>query len=153
MLCANNWLNNVVEGTEENENKSSQNFSSFYSNSAAINLSGPDTNVLLPILTESVNSLSVVHHCMKLVRKITNHLNPSQVAILTADQPVYAIAKQIQWLYPERFKAMFIMLGPLHIEMAFMSAIGDWVNGSGWTDIFNKANFSTVGRIESFFGR
>ena len=42
------------------------------------------------------------------------------------------------------------MLGPLHIEMAFMNAIGDWLEGSGWVQVLENANFSTTGRIESF---
>ena len=42
------------------------------------------------------------------------------------------------------------MMGPLHIEMAFLNAIGDWLEGSGWVDIFERARFTTVGRIDSF---
>ena len=42
------------------------------------------------------------------------------------------------------------MLELLQIKMAFLNAIGDWLEGSGWTDVFEKANFNTVGRIESF---
>ena len=42
------------------------------------------------------------------------------------------------------------MLCPLHIEMAFLSAIGDWLEGSGWTQALEKGNISTTGRIESF---
>ena len=42
------------------------------------------------------------------------------------------------------------MLRPLHIEMTFMSAIGNWLGGSGWTDEFTKANINTPGHIESF---
>ena len=68
---------------------------------------------------------------MKLVAKLTNHLNPDQTSVMTADKPVFTIAKQLQWQYPERFDQMFIMLGPLHIKMAFMSAIGDWITGNG----------------------
>ena len=41
-------------------------------------------------------------------------------------------------------------MGPLYIEMALASAIGDWLEGSGWIDILKKANTSTSGRIESF---
>ena len=42
------------------------------------------------------------------------------------------------------------MLGPLHIEMAFLSAIGNWIEGSGWIQALEQANISTTGRIESF---
>ena len=45
------------------------------------------------------------------------------------------------------------MMGPLHIEMAFINAIGDWLDwldGSGWCEVFNKADISTPGRVENF---
>ena len=87
---------------------------------------------------------------MKIVMGLTNHLNSGQTTIMVADQPVHAIAKQLQRCYPDQCRTLFIMLGSLHIEMAFMSAIGDWVKESGWTDIFNRAKISTVGRVESF---
>ena len=68
---------------------------------------------------------------MKIVLTPTNHLNSGQTTVMVADQPVCAIAKQLQWQYPDKFKTMFIMLGSLHIELAFMSLIGGWVKGSG----------------------
>ena len=43
------------------------------------------------------------------------------------------------------------MMGPLHIEMALLKTIGDWLEGSGWLGVFNKAKISTLGRIDSFF--
>ena len=41
-------------------------------------------------------------------------------------------------------------MGDLHIEMAFMSVIGDWLEGSGWTDVYSLSGISTPGRIDSF---
>ena len=43
------------------------------------------------------------------------------------------------------------MLGPVHIEMSFKSAIGNWVKGRGWTDIFNRDKISTFGGVKSFW--
>ena len=43
------------------------------------------------------------------------------------------------------------MMGPLHIEMALLKTIGDWLEGSGWLGVFNKAKISTLGRVDSFF--
>ena len=57
---------------------------------------------------------------------------------MIGDKPAFTITKQLRWQYPEKFDQMFVMLGPLHIKMAFISAIGDWVTGSEWIDIFNK---------------
>ena len=80
-----------------------------------------------------------------------DHLNCGQTTQMVADQPVYVTAKQLQWCYPDQCRTLFIMLGSLQIEMVFTSAIGYWVKGSGWTDIFSRANVSTVRRVESFF--
>ena len=73
-------------------------FSSFYSKNFPNSFSETDVNVLLP----NLNSPSVVHHCMKVVAKLTNHLNPHQTSVMIADQPVFTIAKQLQWQYRER---------------------------------------------------
>ena len=42
------------------------------------------------------------------------------------------------------------MLEPLDIEMAFLAAIIDWVKGSGWTYVFERARIIIVGRTEWF---
>ena len=41
-------------------------------------------------------------------------LKLDQLLVITADQPIYAIVKQVQWLYPGDHKVLF-MMGPLHI--------------------------------------
>ena len=108
-------------------------------------------SALLPVLLESVNSPAMVRHCMEVIKQLTLHLNPSQKQIIiTGDQPVYALGKQVQWNYHDQFPDIFWMMGPLHIEMAFLDAIGNWLDGSGWTDVFERAKISTTGRIESY---
>ena len=52
-------------------------------------------------------------------------------------------------MYEERYKNVIWMMDPLHIEMAFSSAIGEWLEGSGWIQAFENANITT-GRIERF---
>ena len=42
------------------------------------------------------------------------------------------------------------MLGGLHIEMTFMSAIGNWLNGSGWVEVFEHGSRFTLARVKSF---
>ena len=41
------------------------------------------------------------------------------------------------------------MIGGLHIEMAILSAIVDWVQESGWTAVINTANVTTEGRADN----
>ena len=70
--------------------------------------------------------------------------------MITADQPVYALGKQVQWTYNDAYENVFWIMGPLCIEMAFTTGIGDWIGGSGWIEVFKKSNISTSGRMESF---
>ena len=71
--------------------------------------------------------------------------------MITADQPVYTLGKQIQWLYPDQYgeDKLAMMMGALHVEMFFLNAIGDWLEGSGWADVLVKAEISTPGRADS----
>lgn len=87
---------------------------------------------------------------MTQVKKIIEHFNPGQSMVITADEPVYALLKQNQLMFPEKFEDSFCKMGDLHIEMTFQSTIGDWLEGSGWTEIYENANISTSGRIDSF---
>ena len=48
------------------------------------------------------------------------------------------------------FDKVIWMMAPLHIEMAFISAIGDWFEGRGWVDTFKKSKINTAGGNESF---
>ena len=41
---------------------------------------------------------------MMQVIAITKRVNPQQNAVITGDQPVYALGKQIQWMFPDEFK-------------------------------------------------
>ena len=64
--------------------------------------------------------------------------------------PVYALGKQVQWMYPDRFENFVWMMDPLDIEMALLNAIGDCLEGSGWLGVFKKAKISIPGRVDSF---
>ena len=99
-------------------------FSSYYSRMQQP-LSRVSNIVLLPLFEESLNSPAMVRHCAKIVKRITNKANPNQVTVITADQPVYALGEQVQWTYTEESKDVFWMMGGLHIEMAYMNAMGN----------------------------
>ena len=63
-------------------------------------------------------------------------MNSGQYAVITGDEPVYAIGKQLQWSYPEEFRKVIWMMGPPHIDKNFIEAIGSWLDGSGWVEIY-----------------
>ena len=94
----------------------------------------------------------MIFHAMNVVRAAVHHVNPLQVPIIAMDQPLYAIAKKIQWaMKPSHGEAKFvIMFGGLHIEMAALKLIGDLLAGSGWTAALVEAGIATSGTADSF---
>ena len=50
---------------------------------------------LLPLFDDQAHSVAMIRPSMDVVSKAVHSLNPGQVPIITADQPVYTIAKQI----------------------------------------------------------
>ena len=64
---------------------------------------------------------------------------------ITADQPLYAICKAIQWKYPTSYGLgkVFFILGGLHIEKVIEDTLGDYFKESGITDSLKKSKVMT----------
>ena len=56
----------------------------------------PTTIALMPLFREVSHSFATMIHCMKTSEAATQLLNPGQTPVLTMDQPLYALGKQIQ---------------------------------------------------------
>ena len=106
-----------------------------------------DFSALLPMWRESSKSPAMLKHSMMVIAKAIEFLNPGQTPMITFDQPLCAISKQLQWNFTnqcgqERF---VIMLGPLHTEMAFLSVLGDLVEGTRWTTVVQNESITRPG--------
>ena len=68
------------------------------------------------------------------------------------EQLLHAIVKHIQWQWPEEYDiySFLIMLGALHIEMAYLSALGDWLDCSGWVAAITNSEIAHGGTAKSF---
>ena len=149
---AREWINALID-IEQDTNLPITRKASFSAFHAAICITSrpcKDISALLPLLNELINSPAMVAHCFKVFSKVVKELNPQQPPIITADQPVYAFAKQLQWLLLEEYKDTVVMLDPLHIEMAFLNAISDWLEGSCWVTIFERVRTTTVGHMTAY---
>ena len=106
---------------------------------------------LLPLFAEAAHSIAMIKHAITVVMKAVEHLNPGQAAVIAFDQPLYALAKQIKWRFPDMMgeDKLIVMLGGLHIELAVLEAIGSWLLGSGWTEVVAQAGITTTERAES----
>ena len=89
---------------------------------------------------------------MRLIKQSINFLNPGQIPVAALDQPLYDIAKNVQWKWPNEFGEdhFVVVLGGLYIDMAFMSMIGDVLEGNGWVDALIKSGLDSAGVVESF---
>ena len=92
----------------------------------------------------------MVRHATNIVRKIVEEMNPGQPPVITGNQPVYALGKQLQQMFPEEFEDVVWLVGPLPIEQNFIKVTGDWLEGSGWTKIYDYSTIGTPGRTDSF---
>ena len=104
----------------------------------------------MPLFHDSAHSVAMIKHSMIVTKNVIQYLNPGQVPVIAMDQPLYVLAKQIQWTWPELGEESFVvMLGGLHIEMAMLSMLGKWLEGSGWSSALVEAGIATSGRAEA----
>ena len=116
------WLKTVMEALHKEKLDEMEwvSWSAWHANIQNIEIPPAAINGLLPLFLDSAHSVAMIKHSMTLVQSIVQHLNPGQVSVLAADQPLYALAKQIQWSCPSTLGEdhFVIMFGGLHIEMA-----------------------------------
>ena len=55
----------------------------------------------LPLFYEKAATAAMIKHSMNVNRQATQFLNPGQVPVLAMDAPLYALAKYIQWKWPQ----------------------------------------------------
>lgn len=70
---------------------------------------------------------------MDVIKTAVDILNPGHIHVITLDQPLYTLAKQIKWRFPETHGGdhFVIMFGGLHIEMAVWKTLDDLLDSSG----------------------
>ena len=113
----------------------------------------PETmkTAILPLFTESSNSPAMIKHAMSITNAVVKHLNPGQIPVITLDQPLYVIAKTVQWAFPRDSRRGQVCAadGGLHIEKAAFTLPGDLLEGSGWVEVLTEAGIFTSGVADS----
>ena len=150
------WLDNarqVTEDTARSEDSENTSWAAFHANRQPpqmVHVMCP--TALLPLFQESAHTVAMIRHAMDVVQNAVGHLNPKQTPVLAVDQPLFALAKQIQWKWPQKYgeDKLVVMFGGLHIEMAALKMLGNWLEGSGWVQALTQADVATSGIAESF---
>ena len=103
--------------------------------------------MLLLLIDAPLHTLDTQYHCMKIVEKTTQLLNPGQIFVNESDQPIYTLLKEFQWRFSNRFgpEKYFCLFGSLHLEKPILLPCGSLVEGSGLDKIMASCGLSIVG--------
>ena len=126
-------------------------WASYHSNTLQQENAHPAISTLLPLFYEKADSPAMIKHGMDVISQVTTFLNPGQVPVITVDQPLFALAKCIQWKWPAVYgeEKFIVMFGGLHLEMGMWNTVGDLLDGSGWTGILTEADVASSGIANS----
>ena len=134
------WLENI------SDIDNIKSWSKYHSDNAS-NISVKGKNVVLPIIPKAVHTLSTQYHCMEIIKKTINYLNPGQTPVDICDQPIYALTKKIQWRYPDKFgnSSYFRLFGGLHFEQCILTIHGELIKGSCLENVLSNIDMSIIG--------
>ena len=112
----------------------------------------PVISAMLPLFPDDSKSVGMIRHCLDVIRVAIQELNPRQIPVITLDQPLYSLAKKVQWHWPETHgeDQFVISLGGLHIEMCCLKMIGEWLQDNGWVEAIVQAKVASPGTADSF---
>ena len=148
------WLDAVCKSTDSNDCSDVQNLSwaAFHAQHDSSTAAELPIIALLPLLRYAANTAAMIKHTMLIIQKSVHFLNVNQVPVIFYDQPLYALAKQVQWQWPGMFgeTRFVIMMGGLHVEMACLRMLGHWLEGSGWVQCLVVSGMTTSGVADSF---
>ena len=107
----------------------------------------PDISAILPLIDAPIHTLDTQCHCMEIVEKTTQLLNPGQICVDESHQPVYKLSKELQWRSPDRFSPQkyFYLFGSPHLEKSILPLCDSLIEGSGLDKIVASRGLSIVG--------
>ena len=92
------WLNAVVNALKK-ENLTKDEWVSWSEYHASVEITEiplEAINALLPLFLENAYSVAMIKHSVDIAKTSVQYLNPGQIFVLAADQPLFALANQIQ---------------------------------------------------------
>ena len=146
-------MKDIVESHDNTAQDMEVSWAAFHASNIENDSGNPtDISSLLPLFAEKSNSPAMIRHTMNIIKQNVEFLNPGQTPVIAFDQPLFALAKQIQWNWPTTYGEgkIVVVFGGLHIEMAAFKTIGDWLDESGWTSAFAEAGVASPGTADSF---
>ena len=141
------WLEHVK--TTQDSDPVNLSWAAYHASHATEKKQHPNLSALLLVWRDDSKSPAMIKHSLNVVKDAVAYLNLGQTPVVAFDQPLFALAKKIQWHHPDTYGQLVTMMGPLHTEMAFMNTVGDLLKDSGWTTIITNAQVACSEVAES----
>ncbi len=102
VLCVHRWLETVEQSyLLDVQSDSNISWAAYHASRQPAQDCPPAITAMLPLFHDDSKSVGMIRHSMDVIKQAVQELNPSQVPVITLDQPLFAIAKWIQWNWPE----------------------------------------------------
>ena len=122
------WLEHVQNLIlkEELDKNDAVSWAAYRASQASPSSYTPAIITLLPMFLENAHSLAMILHSMNAVQSAVHHVNPTKTPVIAVDQPLFALAKQLQWKLVSGHgeDKLVVMFGGLHIEMTAFNVLG-----------------------------
>ena len=127
-------------------------FRNFNANRQDVTESPTTTSYMLPLFQEDAATIAMVRHSLDVINKVTELGHSGQSPVVATDQPLFTIAKNIQWTWTSVHgeSTFVIKFGGMHIESAALETVGNLLESSGWTGALVQAYVPTYGKADMF---
>ena len=111
-----------------------------------------DTIISVATFPHVAHSVAMIYRATNVVKAVVTHLHPEQAPVIVADQPMYSLAKKLQWNFPATHgeDKYVVFLGGMHVELTVDKCLGNWLEGSGWTTTVTNSGIASGGTADSF---
>jgi len=148
------WLKHAMEALSKTKTDGEESISwaAYHASSCKVEVNCSSISQLMPLFNEHAASAAMIKHGISVQTEAIQFLNPGQIPVIAFDAPLFAIAKLVQWNWPDKYgeNKCVAMMGGLHIEMAFWNTVGDYLEGSGWVSVLTQSGVALSGTAESF---
>ena len=101
---------------------------------------------MLLLLRQNFVDFGTQKHCIEIVESATTLINPGQTIVDKSGEPVYALPKKLQQMYPHKFgqRRYLPMFGRLHIEKILLEIHGQLLLVMDFLGFFTIQNFQSL---------
>ena len=72
-------------------------WAAYHSSKQQVEKNPPALSALLPLFYEKAATPAMIKHGMDVLKQAITFLNPPQIPVIALDQPLFALAKMVQW--------------------------------------------------------